>query len=59
MPPSPLATPAGCPFHPRCPVARSACRTDRPTLRTVAAGHEAACHYAEEVMAGVDVADAA
>ncbi|MEV6797195.1 ABC transporter ATP-binding protein [Micromonospora rifamycinica] len=59
MPPSPLATPAGCPFHPRCPAARAACRTDRPTLRTVAAGHEAACHYAEEVMAGVDVAEAA
>ena len=41
------------------PVARTDCRTDRPALRVVAAGHEAACHYAEEVMAGVDVRGAA
>ncbi|BCJ68221.1 ABC transporter ATP-binding protein [Polymorphospora rubra] len=54
MPPSPLHPPTGCPFHPRCPVARANCRTDRPTLRIVAAGHQAACHYAQEVMTGVD-----
>jgi oligopeptide/dipeptide ABC transporter ATP-binding protein len=29
-PPSPLALPAGCPFHPRCPIARDRCRTERP-----------------------------
>jgi oligopeptide transport system ATP-binding protein len=50
MPPSPLRPPGGCPFHPRCPVARDRCRTDKPVLREVAPGHRAACHYAEEVM---------
>jgi len=55
MPPSPLRTPSGCAFHPRCPFARANCRSQRPAPRVVAPGHEAACHYAEEVMAGVDV----
>lgn len=44
--PSPLAPPPGCPFHPRCPVAVERCRADLPALRTVAAGHAAACHLA-------------
>jgi peptide/nickel transport system ATP-binding protein len=34
--PSPLAPPPGCRFHPRCPLAEAACRTDPPPL--VAAG---------------------
>ena len=42
--PSPIHPPSGCPFHPRCPVAESRCRTERPEFRTVAHGHEAACH---------------
>ena len=42
--PSPINPPSGCPFHPRCPVAESRCRTERPEFRTVAHGHEAACH---------------
>ena len=42
--PSPIHPPSGCPFHPRCPVAESRCRTERPEFRTVANGHEAACH---------------
>ena len=29
-PPSPLALPKGCAFHPRCPHARAACRSDPP-----------------------------
>jgi peptide/nickel transport system ATP-binding protein len=42
-PPSPLAIPPGCPFHPRCPEAFEACRRDPvPALRR--AGHQrAAC----------------
>ncbi|MCW4456830.1 ABC transporter ATP-binding protein [Microbacterium sp. MPKO10] len=47
-PPSPIDVPAGCRFHPRCPVAVDACRSTDPALRTVPAGalsgaHEIAC----------------
>ena len=31
-PPSPLAWPEGCPFHPRCPLAIDACREAEPAL---------------------------
>jgi oligopeptide transport system ATP-binding protein len=41
---SPLALPPGCRFHPRCPFAFDRCRVERPALRAVAPGHEAACH---------------
>ena len=42
--PSPLAPPPGCPFHPRCPHALARCREERPVLREIAPGREAACH---------------
>jgi oligopeptide/dipeptide ABC transporter ATP-binding protein len=46
--PSPIAPPAGCPFHPRCPVAeKGLCDRERPLLRELAAGHSVACHLAE------------
>ncbi|MCC7374024.1 MAG: ATP-binding cassette domain-containing protein [Verrucomicrobiales bacterium] len=45
-PPSPLNPPSGCPFHPRCPVAESRCRTEVPPLRTLSAQHQVACHLA-------------
>ncbi|PYO33208.1 MAG: dipeptide/oligopeptide/nickel ABC transporter ATP-binding protein [Candidatus Rokuibacteriota bacterium] len=41
---SPLAMPEGCRFHPRCPFAFDRCRTERPVLRNVGTGHQAACH---------------
>jgi oligopeptide/dipeptide ABC transporter ATP-binding protein len=41
---SPLAVPSGCRFHPRCPFVLDRCRVERPALRKVGAGHEAACH---------------
>lgn len=44
--PSPIHPPAGCPFHPRCPVAEARCRTEVPVLREVAPNHLAACHLA-------------
>jgi len=37
-PPSPAAPPPGCPFHPRCPVARARCAVERPELLPAAPG---------------------
>ena len=31
-PPDPVAMPAGCPFHPRCPSAQDRCRDEQPPL---------------------------
>jgi peptide/nickel transport system ATP-binding protein len=42
--PSPLAPPAGCHFHPRCPHAMPRCAEEAPVLREVAPGRHAACH---------------
>ncbi len=39
-----LEVPAGCPFHPRCPMAFDRCRVERPAPRDVGAGHQASCH---------------
>ena len=44
-PPSPLAPPPGCRFHTRCPRAQERCRAEEPTVRQVAPGHFAACHF--------------
>ena len=43
-PPSPLNPPAGCRFHPRCPLASARCREEAPPLRSVDGGHRVACH---------------
>jgi peptide/nickel transport system ATP-binding protein len=42
--PNPLAPPAGCAFHPRCPHASEQCRSERPALLALASGGAAACH---------------
>jgi len=47
--PSPLAPPAGCHFHPRCPYARDICSRLDPPLEDKGAGQLAACHFSEEV----------
>jgi oligopeptide/dipeptide ABC transporter ATP-binding protein len=47
------ARPDGCAFHPRCPLAIDRCRVAVPEPRSVAPGREAACHRAEEVLAGL------
>ena len=52
---NPADPPPGCYFHPRCPFAVDACRTERPVLREITAGHLVRCHRAEELtLSGVD-----
>jgi peptide/nickel transport system ATP-binding protein len=54
-PPDATSPPPGCVFHPRCPLAVDRCRTEVPPARTIAPGHQVACHRAEEVLAGADM----
>ncbi len=58
-PPDLGAPPAGCRFHPRCPMATDTCRSLPPVLREVGPGHLARCHHAEQVTAAIwEAADA-
>jgi oligopeptide transport system ATP-binding protein len=41
--PSPINPPAGCVFHPRCPLAVGACRQEAPRLRELTPGHWVSC----------------
>ncbi len=51
-PPSMLHPPAGCAFHPRCPMARDACTTgDPPALVAVQDARFSACLFADELIA--------
>lgn len=50
--PSPINPPAGCHFHPRCPLAVERCRQEVPALIErpgCAPGHISACHRADEI----------
>jgi oligopeptide/dipeptide ABC transporter ATP-binding protein len=52
--PSALDPPPGCPYHPRCPIARERCRVDVPPLAAAPGGdpsHRAACWYPGELAA--------
>ena len=42
-PPTPVAIPSGCPFHPRCPHATEACRHQAQTLTDMGSGHFVRC----------------
>ena len=44
--PDPINPPAGCAFHPRCPLAVDRCAVERPEMREVGA-HRVACHLAK------------
>ncbi|MEO8463661.1 MAG: ABC transporter ATP-binding protein [Chloroflexota bacterium] len=44
--PNAAAIPAGCRFHPRCPVAFDRCRVEEPTLIQIGGGQAAACWLA-------------
>ncbi len=42
--PSPLNPPEGCPFHPRCPLAKEVCLDEPPPLKDRGQGRKVACH---------------
>ena len=42
--PSPIAPPAGCRFHTRCPYATKRCSEETPQLMEASPGHFVACH---------------
>ena len=57
-PPSLLNLPSGCPFQPRCPMARERCVEEEPLLyATDGYGHTAACHFWEELTGDVRAND--
>ncbi len=47
--PSALSPPEGCPFHPRCFMAREYCRRHSVALKEVEEGRFSACHFAKEL----------
>jgi oligopeptide transport system ATP-binding protein len=47
--PSPINPPAGCAFHPRCPIAVAECKRSRPELREIRSGHWVACSQVDHL----------
>jgi len=43
--PSPINPPAGCRFHPRCPIAEKDCSNEDPIYRLIETDHFVACHH--------------
>ncbi len=48
-PPSAEQAPSGCPFHPRCPIARERCQQERPELLDAGGGRRVACFFPGEL----------
>jgi oligopeptide/dipeptide ABC transporter ATP-binding protein len=48
-PPTPIETPTGCPFHPRCPFVVDACTGEVPPLRRIDPGVSSACRRVGEI----------
>lgn len=43
--PSPSAMPAGCRFHPRCPMAKAQCASSEPALFSIQNDHQVRCPF--------------
>ena len=52
-PPDLAHPPAGCRFHPRCPLATDACMREQPPLIQVGPGHVSACLHHDKLAAPV------
>jgi peptide/nickel transport system ATP-binding protein len=55
--PSPANPPAGCHFHPRCPLAIAECRVRYPETTAITATHAVRCHRASEEVATAQLQD--
>ncbi len=49
-PPSAVSPPSGCPFHPRCFMAKEVCQRIPAPLEEVEEGRFSACHFARELL---------
>jgi oligopeptide/dipeptide ABC transporter ATP-binding protein len=49
-PPPMFQVPAGCPFHPRCPLVEEICRETEPMLSGPSPDQRAACHFAWPIL---------
>ena len=47
--PSPINPPSGCPFHPRCPIAKEVCSKETPPFKEIEEGHKVACFFPGEM----------
>ncbi len=47
--PNPARLPAGCRFHPRCPLRQTVCEEKEPILEQVDAAHASRCHFWQEL----------
>ncbi|MEV6165262.1 ABC transporter ATP-binding protein [Streptomyces sp. NPDC052052] len=50
LPPNLLRIPAGCAFHPRCPLAQEICRGEVPPLFEVTEDRASACYFWKETL---------
>jgi oligopeptide transport system ATP-binding protein len=51
--PSPIDSPKGCKFHPRCHYMQDICKYEEPSLINLGHDHYCACHVREELSAGL------
>ena len=58
-PPSLLAVPSGCAFHPRCPFLFAPCSTELPEMRQLPGAHLDRCHLPSEIKREAGVASLA
>ena len=52
--PDPVNVPAGCSYHPRCPLATDVCRSQDPSYFEVDGDHEAACFHWEQAADAIE-----
>ena len=54
--PDPVNVPAGCSYHPRCPLSDEQCQQEAPPLHQVSDTHRSACFYWERAVSDIPLA---